>query len=102
MERLCQWRMACLCAAPQRGVSGRQAVDHVDGKADEFVGKHAAAAETGSAVVVIHDGDAGARAHIVIGLEVEVADGAGVVVALQVAADLVVAIAEAAGKETAA
>ncbi len=40
--------------------------------------------------------------NIVIGIEIEVADGAGVVVALQVAADLVVAIAEAVGKEAAA
>ena len=70
----------------------------MDGKADEFVGEHAAAAEAGRAVVVIHDGDAGAGADIVIGFEIEVADGAGVVVSLQMAADLVVAIAEAVGK----
>ena len=80
----------------------RQAIDHVDGKADEFVGQHAAAAQAGRAVVVIHDGDAGAGTHVVVGFEIEVADGAGVVMALQVAADLVVAIAEAVGKEAAA
>ncbi len=87
--------------APARRI-GWQAVDHVDGKADEFVGEHAAAAEAGRAVVVIHDGDAGAGADVVVGFEIEVADGAGVVVSLQVAANLVVAIAEAVGKEAAA
>ncbi len=101
MVRLCQWRMACLCAKPQRGVFGGQPVDHVNGQADELVGQHAAAAETRSAVVVVGDGDAGAGADVVVGFEVEVADGAGVVMALQIAADLVVAIAEAVGKQAA-
>ena len=74
----------------------------MDGQADEFVGEHAAAAEAGRAVVVVHDGNAGAGTDVVVGFEVEVADGAGVVMALQVAADLVVAVAEAIGKKAAA
>ncbi len=102
MERLCQWRMACLWRESPTRRAGRQAIDHVDGQADEFVGKHASAAETGRAVVVVHDGDAGAGADVVVGLEVEVADGAGVVMALQIAADLVVTIAETVWEEAAA
>ena len=72
----------------------RQPVDHVNRQADELVGQHAAAAQAGSAVVVVADGDAGAGADVVVGFEVEVADRAGVVVALQIAAHLVVAIAQ--------
>ncbi len=53
-------------------------------------------------MVVVRDGDAGAGAHVVVGLKVEVADGAGVVMPLQMAADLVVAIAETVGKKPAA
>ena len=73
----------------------------MNGQADELVGQHAAADKAGCAVVVVADGDAGAGANVVVGFEVEVADGAGVVVALQVAAHLVVAIAEAVGKQAA-
>ena len=102
MERLCQWRMACLCASSPARRAGRQAVDHVNRQADEFVGQHAAAAEPGRAVVVIHDRDARAGTNIVVGFEIEVADRAGVVMSLQMAADLVVAIAEAVGKQPAA
>ena len=101
MVRLCQSRIACLCPSPQRGVSGGQAVHHVNRQANEFVGQHAPAAQAGRAVVVIADGDAGARADVVIGLEVEVAHRAGVVVALQIAADLVVAIPQPVGKQPA-
>ena len=86
--------------APARRAGGKP-VDHVDGQADEFVGKHAAAAQAGSSVVVIHDGDAGAGADVVVGFIIEIADGAGVVMALQVAAHLVVAIAQAIGKKAA-
>ena len=59
------------------------------------------AAQAGSAVVVIADGDAGAGTHIVVSIEIEVADGACVVVALQIAADLVVPISQAVRKEAA-
>ena len=101
MLRLCQSRMACLCARPQRGVSGRQAIDHVDWEANEFVGQHAAAAQSWSAVVVIADGDAGAGSNVVVGLEIEITDCPGVMMALQIAAHLVVTVAEAVGKEAA-
>ena len=45
-------------------------------------------------MVVVADGDVGARAYVVIGFEVEVAHRAGVVVALKIAANLVVAISD--------
>jgi hypothetical protein len=52
-------------------------------------------------VVVIADGDAGAGPNVVVGVEVEIADCAGVMMALKIAADLVVAVAETVGKEPA-
>ena len=52
-------------------------------------------------MVVVHDGDTGAGPYIVIGLEVEVADGSRVVMPLQMAANLVVAVAKTVGKEAA-
>ena len=71
-------------------------------QADELVGEHAAATEAGCSVVVVGDGDAGTGTNVVVCFEIEVADGAGVVMSLQVATDLVVAVAEAVGKEAAA
>ena len=53
-------------------------------------------------MVVVHDGNAGAGTDVVVGLEIEVADRARVVMSLQVSAYLVVAIAETLGKESAA
>ena len=86
--------------APARRVR-RQPVDHVNRQPDEFVGQHASAAQPRSAVVVVADRDARARPHIVVGLKVEVTRRAGVVVALQIAAHLIVAISQAIGKQPA-
>ena len=72
----------------------RQAVERVDGQTNKFVGQHSTAAETGCAVVVIGDGDAGTGSNVVIGFEIEIADSTGVVVALQISPDLVVAISD--------
>src|SRR5208283_2316178 len=75
---------------------------HVHGlvrQANEFVGEHGAAAQAGIAVVVIADGDVGARADVVVGVEIEQARSAGIGMALKVAANPVEAIAEAIRKE---
>ena len=85
---------------PARYVAG-QPIDHVDGKANELVSQNAASAQTRSTVAVIGDGDARARTHIVVSIEVEEPDGAGIVVPLQVAANLVVAISQAVRKKPA-
>ena len=50
-------------------------------------------------MVVIADGNVGAGADVVVGVEVEEAGGARVSVALEVAADPIVAIADASGEE---
>ena len=73
----------------------------MDGQADKLVGQHAAAAQAGRAVVVIADGDVGARTDVVVGVVVKVTERAGVLVALQIAAHLVVAVTEAVGKQAA-
>ena len=73
----------------------------MNGQADELIGQHSAATESGSAVVVVGDGDAGSRSHIVVGLIVEKADSPGVMVSLQMTADLVIAIPQAVWKEPA-
>ena len=70
-------------------------------QADKLIGQHSPAAQAGSSVVVVADGNAGAGACIVVGIEVEVAVCAGVVMALQVSAHLVVAISQPFGKDAA-
>jgi hypothetical protein len=52
-------------------------------------------------MVEIRDGDAGARSKIIVCVEIEVAHGSGVVVALQMAAYLVVPISDPSGKKPA-
>jgi len=79
----------------------RAHVHKLDGEADEFIGKHGAAAKAGIAVVVITDGDVGAGADVVVSVEIEQASGAGISVALKIAADPIVAIAEAVRKKPA-
>ena len=79
--------------APAR-CARRQPVDHVNRKPDELVGQHPSAAQTRSAVVVVAHGDRCPRPDVVVGFKVEVARGARIVVALQIAAHLVVAISQ--------
>ena len=74
---------------------------NVDRQPNELVGEHPAAPQSRVAVVVIADSDAGARPEVVVGLEVEQADGARVGVALEVSPHPVIAIAEPVRKQAA-
>lgn len=76
-------------------------VHNLNGEADEFIGEHGAAAEAGIAVVVVTNGDVGARADVIVGIEIKQARGARISVALEVATDPIVTIAQAVGKKTA-
>ena len=86
--------------APAWGVR-RKVVNRVNRQANELVGQHAASIQARRPVVIVADGNAGTRAYIVVGVEVEVADRACVMVPLQVAPDLVVAIAKPLRKQAA-
>ena len=78
---------------PSRRARRREAHE-LDRQPDELVRQHPAAGQPAVAVVVVADRDAGAGTDVVEGLLLEEADGAGVGVALQVAAHPVVAVAD--------
>src|ERR1700689_5558758 len=62
-------------------------VPELNGQFDEFVGEHSAADDAGVAVIEPARGDRNARAIAIAGDFIKEADGAGIIVALQIAAD---------------